>query len=55
MRKNGCMTIGNTDMYYAAFGEGQKKLVVLSGLSDGLATMKGLEKEARKKSRETKP
>ncbi len=55
MRKNGCATIGNTDMYYAAFGEGQKKLAVLPGLSDGLATVKSLEKEARKKSRETKP
>ena len=41
MRKNGCVTIGNTDMDYAAFGEGQKKLVVLPGLSDGLATVKG--------------
>lgn len=41
MRKNGCVTIGNTGMYYAAFGEGQKKLVVLPGLSDGLATVKG--------------
>ena len=41
MRKNGSVTIGNTDMYYAAFGEGQKKLVVLPGLSDGLATVKG--------------
>ena len=55
MRKTGCVTIGNTDMYYAAFGEGQKKLVVLPGLSDGLATVRGLEKEAKKKSRETKP
>ena len=41
MRKNGCVAIGDTDMYYAAFGEGQKKLVVLPGLSDGLATVKG--------------
>ena len=42
MRKNGCVAIGNTDMYYAAFGEGPKKLVVLPGLSDGLATVKGM-------------
>ena len=42
MRKNGCMTIGNTGMYYAAFGEGQKKLAVLPGLSDGPATVKSL-------------
>lgn len=41
MKKNGCVTLGNTDMYYAAFGDGAKKLVVLPGLSDGLATVKG--------------
>ena len=41
MRKNGCVTVGDTDMYYAAFGRGQRKLVVLPGLSDGLATVKG--------------
>ena len=55
MRKNGCVASGNTGMYYTAFGEGQKKLAVLPGLPDGLATVKGLEKEARKKSKETKP
>lgn len=41
MRKNGCVKIGNTDMYYVAFGSGSKNLVVLPGLSDGLATVKG--------------
>ena len=41
MRKNGSVTIGNTEMYYAAFGRGSKTLVVLPGLSDGLATVKG--------------
>lgn len=41
MRKNGCVAIGNTEMDYAAFGEGKKKLVVLPGLSDGLTTVKG--------------
>lgn len=41
MRKNGCITIGDTDMYYVSFGMGKKKLVVLPGLSDGLATVKG--------------
>ena len=41
MRKNGCVTIGDTDMYYVSFGTGTKKLVVLPGLSDGLATVKG--------------
>ena len=40
MLKNGCITVGNTEMCYAAFGGGAKKLVVLPGLSDGLATVK---------------
>ncbi len=40
MRRNGCVAIGNTDMYYVAFGNGPRKLVVLPGLSDGLATVK---------------
>lgn len=41
MRKNGCVTVGNTEMYYAAFGEGRRNLIVLPGLSDGLTTVKG--------------
>lgn len=41
MRKNGCVSVGDTDMYYVAFGNGPRKLVVLPGLSDGLATVKG--------------
>ena len=41
MQKNGCVKVGNTDMYYVAFGEGKKNLVVLPGLSDGLWTVKG--------------
>ena len=41
MRKNGSVTIDDTDVYYAAFGSGSKKLVVLPGLSDGLTTVKG--------------
>lgn len=41
MRKNDCVPIGGTEMYYAAFGSGAKTLVVLPGLSDGLATVKG--------------
>ena len=41
MKTNGCVNVGNTDMYYVAFGEGEKKLVVLPGLSDGLWTVKG--------------
>ncbi len=41
MYKNGCVKVGDTDMYYVAFGRGEKKLIVLPGLSDGLATVKG--------------
>lgn len=41
MKKNGSVPVGNTEMYYASFGSGDKKLVVLPGLSDGLATVKG--------------
>ncbi|MCR4897019.1 MAG: alpha/beta hydrolase [Lachnospiraceae bacterium] len=41
MHKNGCVPVGDTDMYYVAFGKGKKNLVVLPGLSDGLATVKG--------------
>ncbi len=39
--KNGHVTIGNTEMHYVSFGRGDRKLVVLPGLSDGLATVKG--------------
>ncbi|MBR3042306.1 MAG: alpha/beta hydrolase [Eubacterium sp.] len=39
--KNGCVTIGDTEMYYASFGTGGKNMIVLPGLSDGLATVKG--------------
>ena len=41
MRTNGCITLGDTDMYYVSFGTGEKCLVALPGLSDGLATVKG--------------
>ena len=41
MRKNGCVKIGDTEMYYVSFGSGSKSLIVLPGLSDGLATVKG--------------
>lgn len=39
--KSGSVNIGNTEMYYVSFGRGPKKIVVLPGLSDGLATVKG--------------
>ena len=41
MKKNGCIKIDDTDMYYVCFGKGEKTLVVLPGLSDGLSTVKG--------------
>ena len=31
MRKNGCVTVGDTEMYYVAFGDGKRNLVVLPG------------------------
>ena len=39
--KNGCAAIGDSDMYYVSFGHGSRYLIVLPGLSDGLATVKG--------------
>ena len=39
--KNGCVAIGNTGMYYVSFGHGSRNLIVLPGLSDGLATVRG--------------
>ena len=39
--KNGSVPLGNTEMAYAAFGYGSRALVLLPGLSDGLATVKG--------------
>ena len=41
MHKNGYVAVGDTNMYYVAFGSGSKNLVVLLGLSDGLTTVKG--------------
>ena len=38
---NGCVEIGDTEMYYVSFGKGSKKIVMLPGLSDGLTTVKG--------------
>ena len=39
--ENGKVTIGNTQMCYARFGHGKNALVVLPGLSDGLAAVQG--------------
>ena len=39
--KNGILTIGKSQMEYIRFGSGEKVLVMLPGLGDGLRTMKG--------------
>ena len=39
--KNGQVPVGNTEMSYVSFGHGDKALVLLPGLSDGLMTVKG--------------
>ena len=39
--KNGTIPIGNTKMSYVSFGLGKKVLILLPGLSDGLATVDG--------------
>ena len=39
--KNGEVPAGGTMMSYASFGNGKKVLVILPGLSDGLATVRG--------------
>ena len=39
--KNGTVPIGNTEMSYASFGHGDRVFIILPGLSDGLATVKG--------------
>lgn len=39
--KNGSVRIQNTQMSYVSFGRGSRILIILPGLSDGLATVKG--------------
>jgi len=39
--KNGTVPICNTEICYASFGSGNKVLILLPGLSDGLATVDG--------------
>ncbi|MCG8539756.1 MAG: alpha/beta hydrolase [Clostridia bacterium] len=39
--KGNKIKIGDTDMDYVTFGRGEKKFVILPGLSDGLKTVKG--------------
>ena len=40
--KNGCVRIGDTDMYYVSFGKGTDHLIMIPGLGDGLTTVKGM-------------
>ena len=39
--KNGQVDVGNGTMSYVSFGRGERPFVILPGLSDGLATVKG--------------
>lgn len=39
--KNGTVAVDDTDMYYISCGSGKRTLIVLPGLSDGIATVKG--------------
>ncbi len=39
--KNGSVPVGGATMDFVSFGRGEKTLVLLPGLSDGLATVKG--------------
>lgn len=39
--KNGEVSIGGTKMAYASFGHGSRAFILLPGLSDGLATVRG--------------
>lgn len=39
--KNGTVSIDHAEMAYVSFGYGNKTLVLLPGLSDGLTTVKG--------------
>ena len=39
--KNGRVPLNGSSMSYVSFGSGAKKLVILPGLSDGLATVEG--------------
>ena len=39
--KNGSVRIGNSEMDYISFGNGNKNLIMMPGLGDGLVTVKG--------------
>lgn len=40
--RNGNIPVGDTDMDYIVFGQGERNLVMLPGLGDGLKTAKGM-------------
>jgi len=40
--KNGCVSLGDTEMDYISFGTGRENLIMLPGLGDGLTTVKGM-------------
>lgn len=39
--KNGSVRVHSSEMSYVSFGSGEKKLILIPGLSDGLTTVKG--------------
>lgn len=39
---NGSVRVGNSEMDYISFGNGNKNLIMLPGLGDGLTTVKGM-------------
>ena len=39
---NGSVCVGNSEMDYISFGSGNKNLIMLPGLGDGLTTVKGM-------------
>ena len=39
---NGSVRVGNSEMDYVSFGNGNKNLIMLPGLGDGLSTVKGM-------------
>lgn len=40
--RNGSVRVGNSEMDYISFGNGNRNLIMLPGLGDGLTTVKGL-------------
>ena len=40
--KNGSVRVGNSEMDYISFGTGNRDLIMLPGLGDGLTTVKGM-------------